>query len=83
MRSLAKIAAALLLAATAISGWAETGTPPGDAALCLGCHDYGPDSPVHQVQAGSHGIGEAPISSSMSSGGTVSGSCSMRSTSLR
>ena len=58
MRSLAKIAAALLLAATAISGWAETGTPPGDAALCLGCHDYGPDSPVHQVQAGSHGIGE-------------------------
>lgn len=60
MTPLAKTAAALLLAAIAIAGWAEPETPPGDAALCLGCHDYGPDSPVHEVQAGSHGIGDNP-----------------------
>ena len=55
-----KTAAALLLAAAAILARADTDIPPGDAALCLGCHDFGPDSPVHQVQAGSHGTSDNP-----------------------
>jgi len=45
----------LLLAATAT---ADTPTP--DAALCLGCHDFGPESPVHMVQAGSHASSDEP-----------------------
>jgi predicted CXXCH cytochrome family protein len=45
----------LLLTTTAL---AQDGTE--GAALCLGCHDFGPDSSVHAVLAGSHGIsGEA------------------------
>ena len=55
-----KTAAALLLAAAAIIARADTSAPAGDAALCLGCHDFGPDSPVHQVQAGSHGTSDNP-----------------------
>lgn len=27
-----------------------------DPAECLGCHDYGDDSPVHRVLAGAHGL---------------------------
>ena len=33
---------------------------PGGVEHCLSCHDFGPESPVHNVLAGSHGIsGEA------------------------
>lgn len=32
---------------------------PGDARECLECHDYGDDSPVHEVLSGAHGIGLA------------------------
>ena len=28
---------------------------PGGPGQCLGCHDFGPDSPVHPVMAGVHG----------------------------
>ncbi|MBP6701602.1 MAG: NapC/NirT family cytochrome c [Halioglobus sp.] len=31
-----------------------------EAAACISCHDFGPDSPVHSVQAGSHSSSEEP-----------------------
>ena len=34
---------------------------PGGTEHCLSCHDFGPESPVHNVLAGSHGIsGDTP-----------------------
>ncbi|MEE4143780.1 MAG: cytochrome c3 family protein [Halieaceae bacterium] len=59
MISVGKSAAVLLLAAAAVLSRADE-VSAGDAALCLGCHDFGPDSPVHQVQAGSHGTSDNP-----------------------
>ncbi|MCB1694920.1 MAG: NapC/NirT family cytochrome c [Pseudomonadales bacterium] len=32
----------------------------GDTAVCVACHDFGADSPVHAVQAGSHGSSDDP-----------------------
>ena len=50
---------ALLLVATTTAGSAQGVDPDAasaESAACLGCHDFGPDSPVHAVLAGSHGI---------------------------
>ena len=33
----------------------EESFAPGGPQQCLGCHDFGPDSPVHPVMAGVHG----------------------------
>ncbi len=49
------VLAALSLLAAAVATAATT-----DAAKCISCHDFGPDSPVHSVQAGSHGSSEEP-----------------------
>lgn len=48
---------AILLMATNALAQSGAGNPLESSELCLGCHDFGPDSPVHAVLAGSHGIG--------------------------
>jgi len=45
---------ALLGSAGAISQ-GEEGYASGGSELCISCHDFGPESPVHAVMAGSHG----------------------------
>ena len=47
----------LLLAWTCFAPLAQAEAPfaSGGPQQCLGCHDFGPDSPVHPVIAGSHG----------------------------
>ena len=60
-RALATIARICLLPALLTVPGAVTGgedvVPAADAIQgCLDCHDYGADSPVHQVLLGSHGI---------------------------
>ena len=56
------ISATLLLlvaASTALAQSAPDYSPEG-VKQCLSCHDFGPESPVHNVMAGSHGTsGEA------------------------
>jgi predicted CXXCH cytochrome family protein len=46
-------AVALLLAMAGMQ--ADASATPDSTQNCLSCHDFGPDSPVHAVQAGSHG----------------------------
>ena len=47
--------AALLFAMTAVTLAADS-----DPAVCLSCHDFGPESPVHEVQAGAHVSSDEP-----------------------
>lgn len=55
----ARLACILLacgVAATASAGAEDTPT----MEQCLGCHDFGPESPVHEVLSGSHGVAGEP-----------------------
>ena len=48
----------VLLLATTTSSYAldNRERAAADSAACLGCHDFGPDSKVHALLAGSHGL---------------------------
>ena len=50
---------ALLAASTAALAQPSAGYSALGAKQCLSCHDFGPESPVHNVLAGSHGDMEA------------------------
>jgi len=48
--------AGFLLTATATAmSQTDAGFTPGGTQQCISCHDFGPESPVHAVMAGSHG----------------------------
>ena len=55
-----RIVAASLLLVAAVTAQSAADTPESGAQLCLSCHDFGADSPIHAVQAGSHGTSEDP-----------------------
>ena len=48
----------VLMGAPGISA-AEPAMATGGAEQCLGCHDFGPDSPVHSMLSGAHGAAES------------------------
>jgi predicted CXXCH cytochrome family protein len=52
-----RIAVACVLLAAGLNSVAETDPnySSGGVEQCLSCHDFGPESPVHNVLAGSHG----------------------------
>jgi predicted CXXCH cytochrome family protein len=56
MNPLRMIVVGILLTATAVLAQTEDSAVVADTALCLDCHDFGSDSPVHAVLSGSHGI---------------------------
>ncbi|MCB1854054.1 MAG: NapC/NirT family cytochrome c [Halieaceae bacterium] len=56
MLSLRILLAALLLAGTPSYAQQVRHSSTAESAACLACHDFGPDSPVHAVLAGSHGL---------------------------
>lgn len=52
--------AGILLATPAVSGQAQEDKAAAISARCLGCHDFGTESPVHALLSGSHGIAGDP-----------------------
>jgi predicted CXXCH cytochrome family protein len=56
MKSIYIIFTALLLATTSSYAVDNRERATADSAACLGCHDFGPDSQVHALLAGSHGL---------------------------
>ena len=57
MQYRAVIVAVVLSALCSLSSAAnaQTSSPATDSSVCLTCHDFGPDSPVHPMLAGAHG----------------------------
>ena len=55
-----RTAAACLLLTAGFTGLAQSNPDysPGGVEQCLSCHDFGPESPVHNVLAGSHGASD-------------------------
>jgi predicted CXXCH cytochrome family protein len=56
MLSLRILLAGLLLGASLLHAQDTPDNASASSAVCLDCHDFGPDSPVHAVLAGSHGL---------------------------
>ncbi len=56
MSSLRILLAGLLLGASLLHAQDNPGSATASSAVCLDCHDFGPESPVHAVLAGSHGL---------------------------
>ena len=56
MSSLRILLAGLLLGASLLHAQDNPGSAAASSAVCLDCHDFGPESPVHAVLAGSHGL---------------------------
>jgi predicted CXXCH cytochrome family protein len=56
MKALRICIAGFLLATTAaVMSQTDAGYTAGGTQQCVSCHDFGPESPVHAVMAGSHG----------------------------
>ncbi|RLA26382.1 MAG: hypothetical protein DRR11_19890, partial [Gammaproteobacteria bacterium] len=56
MNALRVLIAGILLTCTAVAlSQSEAGYSEGGSEQCISCHDFGPESPVHAVMAGSHG----------------------------
>jgi len=51
----ALIPTAMMALVSMSAAWAEDGDAPGSSRACMGCHDFGPESPAHQLMEGSHG----------------------------
>lgn len=56
MKPFLLLVAGLLLSANIVHAQANAVTAADNSAICLDCHDFGPESPVHAVLAGSHGL---------------------------
>ena len=56
MKSIHIIFTFLLLAASCSYSLDNPGPVAAHSTACLACHDFGPDSPVHALLAGSHGL---------------------------
>jgi len=56
MLSLRILLAGLLLGASILHAADTPDSAAASSAACLDCHDFGPESPVHAVLAGSHGL---------------------------
>jgi predicted CXXCH cytochrome family protein len=56
MKSIYNIFTVLLLATSSSYALDNRERAAADSAACLGCHDFGPDSKVHALLAGSHGL---------------------------